>query len=604
MQFIPVTDTSKADTFFGMGSANAQKTASSFASILSNNTKSAREGFRQLISQASGKTEETASAAQDAAQQTAKGTEGATNAKAFSRIKNTDADPQSIKVTTVDFAGIKAGLQKYGLSKSEIKDLEDRVTSKGGLTWGQLVSYLMTKSSELAQAQAATQLSTAQVQDIDTFFQQVGFTPDESGDMIKDLKKGKAMDVLSMVQRKIDSLPKGQPLDVSPDGLKALAQAMGGTPQLQKQITQLLSDANGQRESFDSSEIKNALAMLQQQGAQKLKDMQQAAQELQQQIADTMAQAKDRMTGSGGDTDRAKVIQASNIAGEADRLLGKDAATAADAPNSQDAKDLKHFLDAQNAQSGKDAKDAGAGKADALLAQAKAAQDKNSSGQDDAFAKQGRDGKSGKDDPFGWKSFWERVENRGSEMGQAMGHTAATTTSTTQQPLANVPQAGTQAARYTTDSQQVFDQVQKGMMKTLQNGGRQLTLQLEPEELGQVHVTLQVQGKEVRALIRTEHQDVTAALHEQLSQVRDTLQQQGLKVTQLEVRTGLSDASMNGQQWNGTEQHNSEQERQYLADLRTRMRNLQGVTGVADMTGNDAADMQRMMAQRGLHLVA
>lgn len=122
-------------------------------------------------------------------------------------------------------------------------------------------------------------------------------------------------------------------------------------------------------------------------------------------------------------------------------------------------------------------------------------------------------------------------------------------------------------------SEQVFRQVETGAFRNLGQGVRQLVIRLEPADLGQVSVILQVRGKEVQAVLRASSQDTSQVLNEQLGQLRTQLEAQGLRVSRLEVQTQLADSQTQAQ-WQGAEQHNRYQENRELALTAQRWRTL------------------------------
>lgn len=111
---------------------------------------------------------------------------------------------------------------------------------------------------------------------------------------------------------------------------------------------------------------------------------------------------------------------------------------------------------------------------------------------------------------------------------------------------------------------EVYRQVETGAFRNLGQGTRQLVLRLDPADLGQVSVVLQVRGKEVHAVMRTTTPEASHALGEQLGQLRAQLEAQGLRVGRLEVQTELADSQTQGQ-WQGAEQHNRYQENREFA---------------------------------------
>ena len=150
--------------------------------------------------------------------------------------------------------------------------------------------------------------------------------------------------------------------------------------------------------------------------------------------------------------------------------------------------------------------------------------------------------------------------------------------------------------------QEIFSQVESGILQNSQNGARQLTLQLNPGELGQLTVLLSVRQGEVSATIRTENQDTSSVIREQLVELKASLEAQGLKVKELEVQTQLRDNSF-ADQWNSPQEHNlmrDSSERDRLLRL-TRMQR-----GAGDGAGGAGVLEAREYATEstGLHIVA
>jgi len=112
-------------------------------------------------------------------------------------------------------------------------------------------------------------------------------------------------------------------------------------------------------------------------------------------------------------------------------------------------------------------------------------------------------------------------------------------------------------------------------LRNLGQGSKQLTLTLQPDELGKLSVTLTVKGKEVQATITADNSDTAAMLQDQTAHIRQTLENQGFKVSKLDVQTGL--AQDNQSAWQGPEQHNQAREQREAMDrLRSSLRLAQG----------------------------
>lgn len=141
-----------------------------------------------------------------------------------------------------------------------------------------------------------------------------------------------------------------------------------------------------------------------------------------------------------------------------------------------------------------------------------------------------------------------------------------------QAPAAVRPEAASATAMKARGAE-VLRQVEAGAFRDLGQGNKQLVIRLDPPDLGQVSVVLQVRGKEVQAVLRTGNQETSQVLADQLGQLRNQLESQGLRVTRLEVQTQLAD-SQTGSHWQGAEQHNRYQENRELAMTAQRLRTL------------------------------
>lgn len=149
---------------------------------------------------------------------------------------------------------------------------------------------------------------------------------------------------------------------------------------------------------------------------------------------------------------------------------------------------------------------------------------------------------------------------------------------------------------------EVYQQVENGAFRNLGQGVKQLVIRLDPADLGQVSVILQVRGKEVQAVLRSSNQETSVALNEQLGQLRTQLEAQGLKVGKLEVQTQLAD-SQSQSQWQGTENHNRYQENQELAMSAKRWRTLERVApGLVQDVHNSGH--REKVSQSGLDIFA
>ncbi len=119
---------------------------------------------------------------------------------------------------------------------------------------------------------------------------------------------------------------------------------------------------------------------------------------------------------------------------------------------------------------------------------------------------------------------------------------------------------------------------------------------------------LSVKSGEVKALIRAENPEATAALAGQMDQLRATLEEQGLKVAQLDVETQLPNDTTK-EQWTGADmaQYNKEQEmREQARFMRlAKLRRESGTTLAQDMQNEGMREENAASGpQSGLHIIA
>lgn len=150
--------------------------------------------------------------------------------------------------------------------------------------------------------------------------------------------------------------------------------------------------------------------------------------------------------------------------------------------------------------------------------------------------------------------------------------------------------------------QEIFSQVENGILQSSQNGSNRLTLRLNPGELGQLTVVLTVRQGELSAGIKTENQDTTNVIREQLADLKASLEAQGIKVKELDVETQLRDNSFSDQ-WNGHQDHNlmrDSNERDRMLRLARMQRGAGESAGLPEVLEGQANATE----STGLHIVA
>ncbi|MCR4665792.1 MAG: flagellar hook-length control protein FliK [Desulfovibrio sp.] len=168
--------------------------------------------------------------------------------------------------------------------------------------------------------------------------------------------------------------------------------------------------------------------------------------------------------------------------------------------------------------------------------------------------------------------------------GQGMPHPAAfSPTPVMNQANLAASGPGQDARQNLPIARQVAAQVEEGLFQTLRNGSSRLELQLHPQDLGSVAITLIARGGEVSAHIKTDRAETAELLSQQADSIRAKLEEQGIKVDNIEIE--LKDESQNEkneqQLLQDMEQHNSFQEEDARRQQLRRMRTLAAINNSA-----------------------
>lgn len=154
-------------------------------------------------------------------------------------------------------------------------------------------------------------------------------------------------------------------------------------------------------------------------------------------------------------------------------------------------------------------------------------------------------------------------------------------------------------------NQQLADQVERGLLTVMKDGGTRMDLQLHPAELGTLSITLIARNGEVTAQLKSERTETAELLTRQLDMIRVNLEEQGVKVDKIEVqlenRQDSQFADLGG--------HNAWQEESSRRQEMARMRNLANLRGGQDDDSSLARGLHNTgqsarYAGQALHVVA
>lgn len=604
MQFLPPTESTAKNTYTlfqngDISQADVQNVSTSFDAML-DQSRSNEQQFRETASTVRNDPEEQGrnTPSQESLRSREVDREDAGSFRHINDMREKDTSPGEIAMTGADVEAMRKNLKKQGFSDDEIDELQDRA-SEGGLTWNDFISALQEKFAAIAENASHVDLSQEDRNHLLSFFQKVGFGPKKSEQLVKDITDGKGAQVMKELQTKLSQLSGDARINVGKNELQSLSKAFGVSDETAQKIASLLKQAGNDGMMPDA--IKNAVALLQKDVSEQGQDKLAALRDLQKDIQSLLDKAMNR--DAQGQSDSAKQIQAKKDETAAEQFLGKkddDTDEAGQNKNSAADADDKDPRNKDSKEGAKSAKRTAAEELRAKLARnGKGAKDDDTNNvRNDADDAPVPDSDATPDLDKELDTFFNKITSRLDGNGLNLSKQAGQSTDASQAARTNLFDSKSGQA-------EILRQLESGVLKGASNGARQLTIQLKPVELGTIQVMLnQSQNGDLKAVIRTENADVSRVVSEQLAHVRETLAQQGVKVNELEVQTGLNRDFMN-QQWNGQQQHNMDAEREAMARLRTRMRNLRGQGQAANISQeHQAVSTRRLIGQGSVHYVA
>ncbi len=449
---------------------------------------------------------------------------------------------------------LQNALKKRGVQEASLETIDQLLASSAPMTVGRMFAALSGTSRVSPELEGQERLDFRQI------MQKLGFNADEAEELLGLADKGASAAVWRRINGKLGDVEQ---MEVHGEELSALLKGLDLSEGVQKQIQKLLSE--GQSATISGKQLEAMLA--------------EAGREL---------AAKDLAAAGVQKQMRAAMEEALNEA-----KLNKKADPSADAKGTR----LSDYSESMMQSTVNKKIDAGLGD----TAGRNASDKETPHREDPGFVRDGmgraerilsKNAPEPEASPVR-KPSAEHILNRMVErMDSAASLQAAPQTNASP---AGTPMAET-AGRY---SREIFSQVENGMLNTFANGGGRLTLQLNPQELGQVNLMLSVHNGEVRATIRAESAESAAVLSEQLQQLKTSLEEAGLKVAELEVQTGLQD-NFNSGHWDGAEQHNLMRD----AEERARMRRLAEIRRDASPAEAGRTTITTHAGREGLHIVA
>ncbi len=483
--------------------------------------------------------------------------------------------PESGKLLNEDdIQNLKTALKKRGLNEDQLSGLDALIAANGQPSIGAIGSALLNS------ARSASQLGEEENVFLSNALQKLGFSREEAEKLGTSLAGGNALGVMKSIHRQIKSLDEGKAISLDRDELEALLRGMGASAEASSKTMALFGKGNAK--SFSAGQLNTLLAPVSQEMNEKDAALQAMTKEFQAALKETLEAKQQRehnqaVSDARGSkrTERAERLMRDDMTAKGNELgpeaLARRVREAMSASGEEEG-------EAADERSDRHAKDAAAKETALSRKEARS----GFSGFDEAALEAARTTSRA-----GLESLITSVGADARLAGTARNFTAAT------------PEAAP-LPRYI--SEDMLGQVQSGLLRQLHDGSRQITLRLDPAELGQLTIMLTVNKGEVKAIFQADNEVAASALSEQMSQLKATLEEQGLKVADLEVQTKLAD-DPSRQQWAGSDAFNREREMREQARM-ARLARLRQEAGEGLAQDMHNISKQEKIALTGLHIIA
>lgn len=529
---------------------------------------------------------------------------------------------QGLKMTREDFAGLREKLLKQGLSKEDVRELEEKVGSSEGLTWKGFLTFVAEKLQVNIDS-LGIELDAGMKNELKALFQKLGFSLDEGKALIQDIEDGEHARVWRKLLGTVRDISPADLKNVTRTELNALAAAMRLPAGSVERIDSMLGGAFADSEPTPRG-VRTALNVILAESARIQKKLDDTLGDMRQLIEKGIRVARDRARMESladnretRDVSSAKVLieneakknyrSEKNDPGHVEK--GSDSAAnpgrskaGEDKAGASGSKDASHNTPAPRNVSVKERADSVEERLHQSFGKGADKNEAATAGKQDGQAAD--NGKNGNDQKA-WDSMWDKVRTRDESVQVRTMDDAKYFSG----ELSRTSQDATESRlRENLPSQRILRTVQEGVLQNLQQGGKQLTLRLDPPSLGKLVVILQVHNKDVRAVLRTESPEVTRVINEQIAAIRQTLETQGLKVDKIDVQT-QTPGEQQARDWQGAEHHNLAQERDRQEQLRSTLRSMRSLHMLHKLDEPLAQDVQspparENIAQHGLYVIA
>ncbi|WP_297828868.1 flagellar hook-length control protein FliK [uncultured Desulfovibrio sp.] len=500
--------------------------------------------------------------------------------------------------TKQELQELREQLIKAGVSAESLQQFDVLAGQPDGALLAQVMASLLGKG-------AAASISDEDAQTITALLGKIDPTGDLSMAALQKMGEGKGEEALALISSAFARLEPGESIEISRDEALALGRGLGLNPK----SLQSLSDSFGGFSALhvNSEQFGNLMGPASAQFTLARADRQKLDAALEQTLKPIISKARERMeqekAASALQDRKAQQsrVMIDNTVQENSRGILNDA-----------------LHSGQRTDSGMDAQTDLAGlekRAKSNLAADKAGNAETHDGLSGKLTRAAAESphtgaeEGGQSKGKAWSELLGKVETRPTPPQSATSNSIIYSMLQGEQNISDASFAQGNAAQNRALSAHVARQVESGLLSALRDGGSRLDLQLHPQELGAITLTLTARNGEVSARIRSERSETAEMVTRQMDSIRANLEQQGIKVDKIEVQ--VQNQRDDGRQWQNLDQHNSWQEQDARREELARLKNLATMRNSKD--NSDSAILAQPVqslgqtaryATQSLHVVA
>ena len=242
-----------------------------------------------------------------------------------------DQDLQALPVTREDIAALRDDLKKQGFSDDEVSALADEAGDGTSMTWGDLMDKVEKKVATTEKSEKKTVSNDDQAQLLG-LFGKMGFTTEQSQQMIDSLSKGETQSVWASINSKLDTMSGDASVSLSASELTSLGRAMNLSDDAQSRLAAMVNQS-GAEAGLTGQGIVTAMGLVKNELTAQIGKENQALSEFRQASSGVLANAWQRETGKrNSDLHQDDVARkAGQIAAMSNEQSGNDASAGLDA---------------------------------------------------------------------------------------------------------------------------------------------------------------------------------------------------------------------------------------------------------------------------------